>query len=412
MKKRGFTLIELLAVIVVLAIIALIATPIVMNVIENVQKGAAERSYENVIKAAELYFYNKRLDGEVDNVNFQCWDGGCVNGSGDALEISGTVPQSGTISIDKEGIVTLTAIVINNYMCSETSGKVECEKTEHRSSIVDNGTTIITDSSGSDLVQYKIYGNEEGVGEATGDGKYKISLTLRGKNLMNLDGITDYSNYDNYNVSESFNDNGSVSVEGKDTNTTKGDYRNGFIYMSTTEPWEANTAYYLSMDLDIESGSCIIAPEGENDWFNAYLGKDTTQVIKLTKVNGTNRYTGTRESKDDVSKLEDVVYIRIDGCKMTISNVLLSKSSDTNYLSYITPIVKDIYLNAPLRCNGETCDYIDFVNQQVVRHVDASGNLLSTPVKESVELPKVTLMEGFNEILLNQETKLEIQYYN
>ena len=34
MKKKGFTLIELLAVIVVLAIIALIATPIVMNVIK------------------------------------------------------------------------------------------------------------------------------------------------------------------------------------------------------------------------------------------------------------------------------------------------------------------------------------------------------------------------------------------
>ena len=34
-KKNGFTLIELLAVIIVLAIIALIATPIIFNVIEN-----------------------------------------------------------------------------------------------------------------------------------------------------------------------------------------------------------------------------------------------------------------------------------------------------------------------------------------------------------------------------------------
>ncbi len=35
MKRKGFTLIELLAVIVVLAIIALISTPIVMNTIKN-----------------------------------------------------------------------------------------------------------------------------------------------------------------------------------------------------------------------------------------------------------------------------------------------------------------------------------------------------------------------------------------
>ena len=35
MKKRGFTLIELLAVIVILSIIALIATPIILNVISD-----------------------------------------------------------------------------------------------------------------------------------------------------------------------------------------------------------------------------------------------------------------------------------------------------------------------------------------------------------------------------------------
>ena len=34
-KKGGFTLIELLAVIVILAIIALIATPIVLNIIND-----------------------------------------------------------------------------------------------------------------------------------------------------------------------------------------------------------------------------------------------------------------------------------------------------------------------------------------------------------------------------------------
>ena len=35
MNKKGFTLIELLAVIVILAVIALIATPMILNVIEN-----------------------------------------------------------------------------------------------------------------------------------------------------------------------------------------------------------------------------------------------------------------------------------------------------------------------------------------------------------------------------------------
>ena len=65
MKKRGFTLIELLAVIVVLAIIALIATPIVLNTIKNAQKGSAERSAANYIGAVETWVATEHLEGRV-----------------------------------------------------------------------------------------------------------------------------------------------------------------------------------------------------------------------------------------------------------------------------------------------------------------------------------------------------------
>lgn len=57
MNKKGFTLIELLAVIVVLAIIALIATPIVMNTIKKAQIGADARSVEGYAKALEAKYY-------------------------------------------------------------------------------------------------------------------------------------------------------------------------------------------------------------------------------------------------------------------------------------------------------------------------------------------------------------------
>ena len=53
--KKGFTLIELLAVIVILAIIALIATPIVLDIITDSKASAKERSIENIEKAAKLY---------------------------------------------------------------------------------------------------------------------------------------------------------------------------------------------------------------------------------------------------------------------------------------------------------------------------------------------------------------------
>ena len=54
-KKQGFTLIELLAVIVILAIIALIATPMVLNTIDKAKEGAFEQTINGVVKAVDLY---------------------------------------------------------------------------------------------------------------------------------------------------------------------------------------------------------------------------------------------------------------------------------------------------------------------------------------------------------------------
>lgn len=60
MKKKGFTLIELLAVILILAAIALIAIPVVTNIIEDAKKNALKDSAYGVLEAANLYYAKKR----------------------------------------------------------------------------------------------------------------------------------------------------------------------------------------------------------------------------------------------------------------------------------------------------------------------------------------------------------------
>ena len=54
MKRIGFTLVELLAVIVILAIISLIATPIVLNIINDARQSSTLRSAEFYLDALEF----------------------------------------------------------------------------------------------------------------------------------------------------------------------------------------------------------------------------------------------------------------------------------------------------------------------------------------------------------------------
>ena len=73
MRTKGFTLIELLAVIVILAIIALIATPIILGIITDTRNNAKKRSAELVYKGVE-YAYTQTLLTTATGNNFTLTD--------------------------------------------------------------------------------------------------------------------------------------------------------------------------------------------------------------------------------------------------------------------------------------------------------------------------------------------------
>ena len=145
MKRKGFTLIELLAVIVVLAIIALIATPIVMNTIKNAKKGAAERSADNYIKQVETAVAEERLNkNEVLEGEYQITSDGnlcrdksasCSDDKKIKIEMSGTKPTSGKIKITNGSVdQTSSSMTIGDYTVSYNSTKKTYEATEKGSS--------------------------------------------------------------------------------------------------------------------------------------------------------------------------------------------------------------------------------------------------------------------------------------
>ena len=116
-KKKGFTLIELLAVIVILAIIALIATPIVLNIIKTSRKGAFARSAEGVLKASKLY-YTSSLMEEVTpkEQEFTCDNKTCITESNIKLDVDGSVGE-GNVKITSDGKISFE--LGNGTYCAE-----------------------------------------------------------------------------------------------------------------------------------------------------------------------------------------------------------------------------------------------------------------------------------------------------
>ena len=133
-EKKGFTLIELLAVIVILAIIALIATPIVLNLISKARRGAAEDSGYGLRKAAQLYYTESLLKAtSFSEITFKCDGTSCTqdpapaNGTAAVLDIDGTVPETGTIKIKSNGEIETANIKIGGFDCTiPNTGNVTC----------------------------------------------------------------------------------------------------------------------------------------------------------------------------------------------------------------------------------------------------------------------------------------------
>ena len=113
-RSKGFTLIELLAVIVILAIIALIATPTILGVIEKARIGAAKSSALGYIDAVEKQVAINMLDTSKGNIV----DGTYTTDELSTLGVSvkGTVPN---------GILTIKNNQVDSYIFDVNGYAVE-----------------------------------------------------------------------------------------------------------------------------------------------------------------------------------------------------------------------------------------------------------------------------------------------
>mgnify|MGYP002521221962 FL=1 len=128
MKNKGFTLIELLAVIVILAIIALIATPMILGVIDTAKRGSAESSALGYVESVEKSIMLQQVNGGAALAAGTYY----VTSTGDlastsatgtkALDVDfkGAIP-TGTVTVGTNGSVTAAKLTFASIHANEVT---------------------------------------------------------------------------------------------------------------------------------------------------------------------------------------------------------------------------------------------------------------------------------------------------
>ena len=107
MKNKGFTLIELLGVIIILALVAVITTPVITGIIEDSKKETVKRSVENIISAAQIYIANEELANKKVPKGKNIYEAV-------SKEISGSKPEYAEIISDGIGNIAYAILFRNN----------------------------------------------------------------------------------------------------------------------------------------------------------------------------------------------------------------------------------------------------------------------------------------------------------
>jgi len=147
--KKGFTLIELLSVIIILAVIALIATPVVLNVIEKSRKEALKDSAYGLVNSARFYYLENGVKGTV---RFDINDSVVTGTTPNKMTFQGEI-ENGVVLINSKGE---TALCVNKgeYSVYKNFKDTNVILVDNKNCDIPTGYSIVYLAGESTIVEY------------------------------------------------------------------------------------------------------------------------------------------------------------------------------------------------------------------------------------------------------------------
>lgn len=274
MKKRnGFTLVELLAVIVILALIALIATPIILNIINDTKKSSIKQSAIGYVDAVEKTILEKKTNTDVDyDGKYTIKKDQITKESETAsllpildliqlnVNVKGELPTKGNLEIEKSNVIS-GEFYYNNYLVTLSNDKYKIQ-------VLSNSSSTDTSALETEINNLKAELDAEKKKGAT------ITLSFSGSTALSCNSSN--NNFEGLTQSSKTSDSDDIFT-----------YSNGGVVINKTGYYSVSTYAYLNgtgwLNIGIAKNSSVFSMQSFNYASNAGPGSNVSFIAKFQK---------------------------------------------------------------------------------------------------------------------------------
>ena len=273
MKKDGFTLVELLAVVVILAVVALIATPIILNVINDAKKSSIKQSAIGYVDAVEKTILEKKTNTDVDyDGKYTIKKDQITKESETAsllpildliqlnVNVKGELPTKGNLEIEKSNVIS-GEFYYNNYLVTLSNDKYKIQ-------VLSNSSSTDTSALETEINNLKAELDAEKKKGAT------ITLSFSGSTALSCNSSN--NNFEGLTQSSKTSDSDDIFT-----------YSNGGVVINKTGYYSVSTYAYLNgtgwLNIGIAKNSSVFSMQSFNYVSNAGPGSNVSFIAKFQK---------------------------------------------------------------------------------------------------------------------------------